>query len=104
MLWLFGLAVMCLCPHGGGVEICGVGTTAAVRAALRDSCHRILYSDAQARAMNGLTASSRVVPVMPPWQIILITVDVVLGVAAVAGIVCITRGLVKMKKEGENHG
>lgn len=45
--------------------------------ALRDSAHRICYTYVNSNLMNGLTASSRVVDVTPPWVYRMVVVDAV---------------------------
>lgn len=45
--------------------------------ALRDSAHRICYTYVNSNLMNGLTASSRVVDVTPPWVYWMVVVDAV---------------------------
>ncbi len=52
---------------------------------MREACHRILYAVCNySAAMNGYSSSTRQVPVTPWWQILLIVVDVVAGVAVLA--------------------
>lgn len=46
--------------------------------ALRDSAHRICYTYVNSNLMNGLSSSSRVVPITPPWMYALYAVDAVL--------------------------
>ena len=54
-------------------------------AAAREACHRLLYTGVNSAVMNGISAGSRVVSITPWWQITLVTLDIVLGVLAVAG-------------------
>lgn len=46
--------------------------------ALRDSAHRICYTYVNSNLMNGLSSSSRVVPITPPWMYALYAADAVL--------------------------
>ena len=60
---------------------------------MREAAHRILYTVVQSNAMNGVTPGGYFVSVLTSWQITLITVDIVLGVIALAGAVMLTLGL-----------
>ncbi len=66
--------------------------------AAREACHRMLYTAVNSAVMNGLSASSRVVSVTPWWQILLVTLDVILGVLAVAGSVMLVLTIIKKNK------
>jgi beta-glucosidase len=59
---------------------------------LRESCHRFLYAYANSTVVNGLSSSSKVVKVMAGWEIALITVDVIVGVAGVASLALYVTG------------
>ena len=52
----------------------------AVAQQMRLSAKRILYSTVHSIGMNGITKSTRLVPITPAWQIALISVDSVVGV------------------------
>ena len=52
--------------------------------AMREAAKRVLYSVAHSNAMNGITSTTKVVPVTPWWQATLIASDIVFGVAFVA--------------------
>lgn len=65
---------------------------------LRQSAKRMLYAVSRSHAMNGISASSKVIKIMPTWQRWLVVIDVVIGVAAACGIAVITYKLVMAKK------
>ena len=54
-----------------------------VMLALREACHRILYNQLHSLAMNGVSTSTRIVKIMPWWQIALTATDIALGVLTV---------------------
>ena len=58
-----------------------------VMLALREACHRILYNQLHSLAMNGVSTSTRIVKIMPWWQIALTAAAIALGVLTVG---CIT--------------
>ncbi len=70
---------------------------------LREASHHVLYAIANSVAMNGLSKDTKIVPITPTWAKWLITLNVTVGVACLAGIswVCI-RGY-KMKKEKDSQ-
>ena len=56
---------------------------------VRQAAHRVLYVIANSAAMNGISADSRMVPVMPLWQKWLIAADVGVALLAAAGVVAV---------------
>ncbi len=55
---------------------------------MREACHRVLYVIANySAAMNGMSANSRIVPVVPGWQIAATVEIIVLSVLTAAGAV-----------------
>ncbi|MTR07196.1 glycosyl hydrolase, partial [Pseudoflavonifractor sp. BIOML-A15] len=58
---------------------------ARVMTALRQACKNILYTGANSAAMNGVSTSTRIVSVLPTWQIWLILFDCLMGAAIIAG-------------------
>ena len=88
-----------LCTTKGAWEIPGYQNNASVVEDLREASHRILYNIANSLAMNNIGASTRVVPVMPPWQIALFVADAVLGVIVAVGAVFLVRGIYKAWRE-----
>lgn len=77
----------------------------ALVASVRESYHRYLYTLANAATFNGLTESSKV-GATPIWEIVLISLEVVLGVLVLVtgafwGISLRSKG--KVKKEEINH-
>lgn len=55
--------------------------------AVRESCHRILYTYVNSNAMNGVSSNSQVVSVTPWWKTALYTADAVIAVLALAGLI-----------------
>ena len=72
-------------------EIENYASNATVMTQLRQASKHILYAVSRSLAMNGVSSTAEVVQVMPLWQKALVTLDVVVGVAAVAGAVVIVR-------------
>ena len=64
---------------------------------MRESCHRILYTVANSNAMNGMSTATKIVSVMPWWQIALYVLDVVTVVLFVASVVVLVRKIMKNK-------
>lgn len=61
---------------------------ATVARAMREACHRILYNICNySAAMNGYSASTRIVEIMVWWEIVLISLVVVISVLTVASVV-----------------
>ncbi len=56
---------------------------------LRSAAHDICYTVSHSAAMNGLSANSTIVDVMPLWMTWMVALDVVVGVLIVAGVVWI---------------
>ena len=82
----------------------GYQNDAAVMNALRDAMHHVLYAYANSNIMNGLSMNTHYRTVLAPWQIGLISFDVVFGVIAIGGIFCIIKFLFlegKKNKGGE---
>lgn len=88
-----------LCTTKGAWEIPGYQNNASVVEDLREASLRILYNIANSLAMNNIGASTHVVPVMPPWQIVLFVADAVLGVIVAVGAVFLVRGIYKAWRE-----
>lgn len=63
---------------------------AFVMTRVREACHNILYSAVNSAAMNGIDQNTRVVPVTPAWQYWLLTLNIVMGVVLVGGVVLTT--------------
>lgn len=74
----------------------GYDSNPTVMNLLRNASKNILYAVANSNAMNGIGANTRVVPIMPAWQVWLIAIDVVAGVLIVGG--AIAAFVVYMKK------
>lgn len=85
-------------------DIPNYASDAAVMNALREAAHRICYSFVNSNLMNGYAPTTIMVPVTPPWQIILYVVDAVLGIVIVGGAAWLTVSLVKGKKEEVTNG
>lgn len=58
---------------------------------MRQSMHRLLYVQANSSAMNGLSATDRVVTIMTWWQKALIAIDAAFAVLAVGSVVMLIR-------------
>ena len=69
--------------------------------AVREACHRILYTFVNSKAMNGISSSIEVVPVNPWWKTALIDADIIFGCLAALCIVGMLTGENKLKKEGK---
>lgn len=86
----------------GTYEIPDCEKSANVMQDLRRACHNILYNVANSLVMNNISADAKVVPVWPTWQIVLVTVDCVVGAAMVAGTVFIALRMIKSKGKKED--
>jgi beta-glucosidase len=93
---------MYLTSTAGIWNIDGYETNAMVMQDLRRACHNQLYVVANSLAMNGISATSRVVFDMPEWGIAFIVVDVVLGVLAIGGAAALIVYLIKGGKKNED--
>jgi len=70
--------------------------------AMRESLHRILYTAVHSNVMNGISSNSIIVPITPIWVTIINTLDIVSGVAFVAGIgLTVTFIILERKQEPE---
>lgn len=58
---------------------------AQIGRALRESSHRILYTVANSRGMDGIAAGTRIVQVTPWWQTALSAIKIVLLIMTIAG-------------------
>ena len=59
---------------------------ATVMLALREACHRILYTQLHSAAMNGVSINTKIVKIVPWWQALLISASVISGVLMLAGV------------------
>ena len=64
--------------------------------AMRQACHRILYTVANSNAMNGISSSTTIVPVTPWWQLALYGLVAACGLGTVA---CGTKLVLSMGKK-----
>ena len=55
---------------------------ATVMLALRQACHRILYTQLNSAAMNGVSVNTRIIPITPWWEQVLVSATAVIGVVA----------------------
>ena len=78
-------------------QIDGYASNPTVMYQLREASRHILYVVSRSLAMNGISSTAEVVPAMATWQKALIGVDVVAGVAAVAGAWAIVRNMRRAK-------
>ena len=67
--------------------------------AVREACHRILYTFVNSKAMNGISSSIEVVPITPWWKTVLIDIDIILGCLAALSIVGMLASEPRQKKE-----
>ncbi|SCP98672.1 glycoside hydrolase family 3 protein [Anaerobium acetethylicum] len=72
--------------------------TPTVLTNMQRAAKNVVYAVANSNAMNGLSAGSKVVAVMPLWQKALITVDAVAGILVATAVISLTRRLMKQKK------
>ena len=78
-------------------QIDGYASNPTVMCQLREASRHILYAVSRSLAMNGISSTTEVVPAMATWQKALTGVDVVAGVAAVAGAWAIVRNMRRAK-------
>ncbi len=71
---------------------------ATVAQAMRQACHRILYTVANSNAMNGFTEDTEIVAVTPWWQTAIYALDVVVGAFTVFSVVKLVLAVRRRKK------
>lgn len=71
---------------------------------LREASHYLLYNVVNSLAFNGISQDSRVVPVMPYWEVILYIIIGVLGVVTVGSAAVVVFGTVQGGKKKEVNG
>lgn len=71
---------------------------AVVTTAMRDASHRILYTVANSNAMNGISAETRIVGVIPWWKIAIVVLDAVLAILTVLSAAMLVSKVKKSKK------
>lgn len=73
--------------------------------AMRESSHRILYTVANSRGMDGIATGTRIVQVTPWWQTALTAAQIVLALLSVLGIVSLILDIkgIKLKKKQQNN-
>ena len=69
--------------------------------ALVEAAHRMLYGSSRSAAMNGVSATTKIVSVTPWWQTALIALDVALGVLTALFALLLITGIAKNKKQDE---
>lgn len=62
---------------------------------MREACKRILYSTVTSNAMCGFSDNQVIIKFMPPWQVAIISVDVVVGVLLGASFIWLAYDLIK---------
>lgn len=65
--------------------------------AMREATHRILYTQVNSSAMNGISESTHIVTHTPWWQIVLVTATVLM---AVLGVLFAVLGFLRKQKDG----
>ena len=68
---------------------------------LRNSCKNFLYAYVNSTAINGMSSTDKVVQIMPAWEKALVSVDVIIGVIAVAACVLLVLSTLKDFKFGK---
>ena len=66
--------------------------------AMRESCHRVLYTVLHSSAMNGVTENSRINPIMTWWQYTLIALVVSFSVLTAAAVAVLAVAIVRRSK------
>lgn len=76
-------------------------STKDVSDALDRAVRNVMYTVISSNAMNGITAETRFERIIPPWQVLFIVLDVVLGAAALSlpVIVIINRAVTRRKSD-----
>lgn len=77
----------------------GATPNAQIAQAMRESCHRILYTVLHSRGMDGISADTRIVAVTPWWQMALNVTQIVLAVLSVLAVVLLVLDMVPRKKK-----
>lgn len=67
---------------------------ATVMLALRQACHRILYTQLHSAAMNGVSVNTRILPITPWWEQVLTSATAVVGVAAGLSVIMVVLSFV----------
>jgi beta-glucosidase len=62
----------------------------------------VVYAITNSNAMNGLSAGSKLVAIMPLWKKALVALDVVLGILVALTAILLTTRLLKQKKNGKD--
>lgn len=93
---------MMLSTSGANENISPYKNNAHVMTAVRQACKNILYTGTNSASMNGVTTETRIVSVLPTWQIWLIIFDCVMAAAIIAGAVGIFRRCKKTRAAVKN--
>ena len=72
---------------------------ATLTCAMRESCHRVLYTTVNSNAMNGISVTTKIVAVTPAWMYWLIGLDVIVAVGVGVASFFIIRKIRRMYKE-----
>lgn len=75
-----------------------------VAAALRESSKYLIYNIVRTNVMNGISVTSRIVEVMPWWEVTLIVVTVSMGVVAIGCATMLTVSVVKSRRGKGTQG
>lgn len=71
--------------------------------ALKETCHRMLYTKLHSYAMNGITTTTKIIYITPWWEIVLdvgiIVSGVITGLSAMMLIISFVHDILKRKKE-----
>jgi beta-glucosidase len=76
----------------------GETPNAQIAQAMRVSAHRILYTVLHSRGMDGIDPDTHILEITPWWQITLISLEIVFGVAAAGSVTLVVLDLFKKKQ------
>lgn len=75
----------------------GETPNAQIAQAMRESAHRILYTVLHSRGMDGINLNTHIVEITPWWQVALLSLEIVFGVAAVGSITWVVFDIFRKK-------
>lgn len=77
---------------------------ATIENLMRESVHRIMYVTANySAAMNGMSSTTIIVPLMAWWEIVLIAVLIVFGVLTAGSVAMLALSLIRKRKNAGGH-
>jgi beta-glucosidase len=75
----------------------GETPNAQIARAMRESAHRILYTVLHSRGMDGIDLNTHIIEVTPWWQVALLSLQIVFGVAAAGSITLVVFDVFRKK-------